>query len=374
MRSPAARVPRRKIRFALVGLGHIAQVAIIPGFKQTKHAELVALVSGDARKRGRLGKELSISRIYSYEEFDRCLADPTVDAVFIALPNDLHCEYVIRAAAAGKHIICEKPLANAADEAREMIRSAAIHGVELMTAYRLHHEPAHLATLELIRSGKLGEARYFTSSFSYQVTDPGNIRLQSRRGGGPMLDIGIYCINAARQFFGAEPVEVSAFFARTRDRRFEEVEESATVMLRFPQGRLASFAVSFGASSVSRCLWVGTKGSVALEPAFEYAEALRQIVVIDDKPKEKTFPHTDQFGGEIDAFSRCLLEDRPIEPSGEEGLADLRIIDAIFASARTGQTVRLKPFSRSLRPQPSQAERKPAVRKPETVGVSSPHD
>ncbi|HET7537693.1 MAG TPA: Gfo/Idh/MocA family oxidoreductase [Candidatus Didemnitutus sp.] len=366
--------PERKIRFAVVGLGHIAQVAVLPGFKHAKHAELVALVSGDAKKLKKLAKQYDVTRTYSYEEFDRCLADPTIDAVYIALPNDLHCDCALRAAAAGKHILCEKPLADNLSDACLMTRVAEDHGVRLMTAYRLHFEPANLEAIELVRSGKLGEPRYFTASFSYQVTDPDNIRLQDQRGGGPIFDIGIYCLNAARQLMGDEATEVSAFFARSDDPRFREVEETAAVVLRFPRGRLASFLVSFGASSVSRCQLVGTKGDIVLEPAFEYAEGLKHVVTIDEKSRTKEFPHTDQFGGEIDAFASAILEKRPTEPSGEEGIADLRVISAIFQSARTGQAVKLPPFRRERRPSPRQVQRKPAVRKPEVVGADAPHD
>lgn len=364
----------RKIRFALVGLGHIAQSAVLPGFKQAKRAELAALVSGDPKKLKQLGKQYGVAQTYGYEEFGRCLADPDIDAVFVALPNDMHCDCVLRAAEAGKHILCEKPLADHPSEARLMMRTAIENRVRLMTAYRLHFEPAHLATLELIRSGKLGEARFFTSTFSYRITDADNIRLKAERGGGPILDIGIYCLNAARQFFEAEPVEVSAFLARSRDPLFKEVEETAAVLLRFPEGRLATFTVSFGAASISRCQWVGTKGNVVLEPAYEYSTALRQVVTIDEKPKEKTFPRTDQFGGEIDAFAECLLNDTDPEPNAEEGFADLRVIEAIFESGRSGRTVRLPPFTRVRRAEPDQVERKAPVRKPETVNVSSPHD
>lgn len=364
----------RRIRFAVVGLGHIAQVAVLPGFRQAKRAELAALVSGDPQKLRRLGRKYSVSRTYGYEEFDRCLADPAIDAVFIALPNDLHYDCVLRAAEAGKHILCEKPLADHPGDAQAMMRAALVNGVRLMTAYRLHFEPAHLATLELVRSGRLGEPRYFTSSFSYQITDPKNIRLRQARGGGPLLDIGVYCINAARQFLGDEPVEVSAFLARTRDPRFAEVEETASAILRFPQGRLASFIVSFGATEVSRFQWVGTKGSVVLEPAYEYSTGLRQVVTLDERTQEKTFPQTDQFGGEIDAFCESILSGTEPEPSGEEGLADLRVVEAIFESGRSGRSVRLPPFGRVRRPDASQAKKKPAVRKPKVVNVSSPHD
>lgn len=373
-RSHSRRYASRKIRFAVVGLGHIAQVAVLPGLKKARQAELAALVSGDARKLKTLAAKHGVTRTFSYDTFDQCLADPEIDAVYVALPNDLHCDCVLRAAAAGKHILCEKPLAENSVDARRMQRVAADHGVRLMTAYRLHFEPAHRATIALIRSGKLGESRYFTSSFSFQVTDRKNIRLNAERGGGPLYDIGIYCLNAARQFMDAEPIEVSAFLARTQDPRFTEVEETASVLLRFPEGRLASFVVSFGASSVSRCQWVGTKGHVVLEPAFEYTTALRQVVTIGDKSREKTFPRTDQFAGEIEAFCACLRKNTGPEPNAEEGYADLRVIAAIFKSAHSGRAVQLPPFARARQTETRVIEKKPSRRKPKEVNARSPHD
>jgi glucose-fructose oxidoreductase len=378
---PAAATPEtppapesRKIRYALVGLGHIAQAAVLPGFAQAANSELAALVSGDAKKLKELQKKHPTAKTYTYEKFDECLADPAIDAVYIALPNDLHIDCALRAFAAGKHVLCEKPLAMHARDARQMIEAAAEHGVKLMTAYRLHYEPATLATLELVRSGRLGEPRYFSSTFSYQVTDPDNIRLSLERGGGPVYDIGTYCINAARHLMGEEPVEVAAMLARSDDSRFDEVEETAAVILRFPRGRLASFVVSFGAGSASRCEFVGTKGRVILEPAFEYSEALKQTVVIDDKPEEKSFVHTDQFGGEIEAFSQCILEDREPPSPGQEGLADVRIIKAIFAAARRGCTIRLSPLEPPVQPSAAQVKLKPAIKPPEPVHADSPHD
>src|SRR5690606_35765018 len=152
--------------------------------------------------------------------------------------------------------------------------------------------------------------RYFSSTFSYQVTDPKNIRLKFERGGGPVYDIGTYCINAARYLMQDEPNEVSAFLARSEDKRFDEVEETAAVLLRFPRGRLASVVVSVGSGTASRYELVGTKGRIVLDPAYEYSSALKQTVIIDEKPRKKEFPRTDQFGGEIEAFSRCILEKR----------------------------------------------------------------
>jgi glucose-fructose oxidoreductase len=366
--------PAAKVRYAVVGLGHIAQTAVLPGFAQAKNSELAALVSGDWKKLRKLKKQYEVARTFTYEEFDECLADPEIDAVYVALPNDLHLDCVLRAAAARKHILCEKPLATNARDALLMGRVAEEYGVKLMTAYRLHFEPATLATIELIRSGKLGEARYFSSTFSYQMTDKDNIRLSLERGGGPVYDIGIYCINAARSLMQDEPIEVFAMLARSADKRFDEVEESAAVTLRFPRGRLASFTISFGASSASRLEFAGTKGRVVLEPAYEYSEPLKQVVTIDEKPEEKTFPHTDQFGGEIEAFSECILQGTEPEASAEEGAADLMVVDAIFASAQQGRPIRIRPWRKRRALEPEQVKQKPKEPEPTTVNVDPPYD
>jgi predicted dehydrogenase len=373
-KSPPLAAAGHEIGYAVIGLGHITQVAVLPGFAHAKNSRLVALVSGDRKKLQKLGKQYEVEKTFHYEQFDECLADPEVDAVYIGLPNDLHFDCVLRAAAAGKHILCEKPLALNATEARGMIQAARDHDVKLMTAYRLHFEPANLATIELIKSGKLGEPRYFSSNFSYQVTDPDNIRLQFARGGGPIYDIGIYCINAARYLMQDEPIEVTGMLARSEDPRFNEVEETASAILRFPRGRLASFNVSFGAADVARYEFVGTKGRVVLEPAYEYSEGLKQIVTIDGKTEEKSFPKTDQFGGEIEHFTECILEGREPEPSGAEGLADVRIIEAIFDSDASGRTIRFKPTHKGNRPGEHQVKRKRGVKKPATVHVTAPHD
>jgi glucose-fructose oxidoreductase len=172
-----------------------------------------------------------------------------------------------------------------------------------------------------------------------------------------------------------EPEEISGMLARSADPRFNEVEETAAALLRFPRGRLASFVVSFGAAAVARYEIVGTKGRVVLEPAYEYSEALKQIVTIGEKTEEKTFARTDQFGGEIEAFSECIRHHREPEPSGREGLADVRIIEAIFASDARGRHVRIAPFKKTVRPAGKQVKRKPAVKKkPKVIGADAPHN
>lgn len=372
---PSSRSSRRKVRYAVVGLGHIAQAAVLPGFRKAKNSEIAALVSGDTTKLRELQTEYDVVAAYNYADFDACLDSPDIDAVFIALPNDLHFDCCLRALHAGKHVLCEKPLALSVRDAEEMLDAAEQNGVRLMTAYRLHFEPANLSAIELIRRGKIGEPRYFNSTFSYQVIDPDNIRLQWARGGGPVFDIGTYCINAARYLMGDEPEEVSAVLANTGDKRFREVEETASAILRFPGGRLATFTVSFGAADSARYELVGTKGSIILDPAYEYSMGLNRTVKIDDREKTKEFPHVDQFAGELEEFSACILENREPEASAREAIGDLRVIEAIFESAESGRVVRLPPFARRRRPSLQQVRRKRASNhEPRLVHVDAPHD
>jgi len=212
-----ANLSRRKskntaIRYGVVGLGHIAQVAVLPAFKPAKkNSLLTALVTEDAKKARKLSQQYKVARVYTYEQFDELLTSDVVDALYICLPNHLHRDYATRALKAGVHVLCEKPLALSERDCLQMADAAAATGAKLMTAYRLHFEEANLEALKMCKSGKLGDLRYFTSSFSFQVTDPENIRLRSETGGGPLWDIGIYCISAARALFRAEPDEVFAF-------------------------------------------------------------------------------------------------------------------------------------------------------------------
>jgi predicted dehydrogenase len=199
---------RGPIRYAVVGLGHIAQVAVLPAFAHAKrNSRLTALVSDDPRKRQVVGAKYRVENTYSYDEYEACL--DTVDAVYIALPNSMHAEYTIRAARAGVHVLCEKPMAVTADECQAMIAACRQHRVKLMIAYRLHFEEINLAVIDLVRKGRIGVAKFFNSSFALTVRD-GNIRTDKTLGGGTLYDIGVYCINAARHVFRSEPKEVMA--------------------------------------------------------------------------------------------------------------------------------------------------------------------
>ena len=365
-------MPARKIRYAVVGLGHIAQVAVLPAFQHARsNCELAALVSGDDTKLRELGKRYGIEALFDYDEYDNLLASGEIDAVYIALPNHQHAEFTIRAARAGIHILCEKPMAVTERECRSMIRAVDRHDVKLMIAYRLHFEQANLSAVEVVRSGKLGEPRVFSSVFTMDVKK-GDIRLRKETGGGTLYDIGIYCINAARYLFRDEPIEAMAMSANNGEKRFAEVEEMVSATLRFPQERLATFTCSFGASDVAAFQVVGTKGDVELDPAYEYALELKQKVTVDGKSTEKTFAKRDQFAPELIYFSDCILADRQPEPSGWEGLADVRAIEALYRSARSGRPVKIRPIEKRTRPTLKQEIRRPPVRKPKEVKARAP--
>jgi predicted dehydrogenase len=364
-----------KVRYAVVGLGHIAQVAVLPAFDHAENSELTALVSSDSEKLEKLGRKYKVRGRYSYDEFEECLDSGSVDAVYIALPNHLHREYTERAARRGVHVLCEKPMAVTEEDCRSMIRMAEENQVKLMIAYRLHFEEANLRAIDLVQSGKLGDPRLFDSVFTMTVKE-GDIRLNPRElGGGTLYDIGIYCINAVRNLYGAEPMEVVAFSANCGDQRFDQCEETTSAILRFPgRERLATFTCSFGAADVSHYRVVGSKGELVMEPAYEYAEELEQKITIEGRTRSKTFQKRDQFAPELISFSDCILNGAAPEPSGWEGLADVRIIRALYRSADTGQPVELEPFTREDRPSQEQEIRRPPVSKPELVNTEAPSE
>jgi len=362
-------MPKRLIRYAVVGLGHIAQAAVLPAFGNARrNSKLAAIVSGDALKRDELARRYEIDRACAYDQYDALLHSGDIDAVYIALPNNLHAEYAERAAWAGVHVLCEKPMAVTEEQCERMARAAREHGVKLMVAYRLHFERANLEAIEIARSGRIGEPRLFTSTFSQQVV-PGNIRVKRELGGGVLYDIGIYCINAARSLFRDEPVEVLGMAAGALD----EVEESVSGTLRFPSDRLAAFTASFGASKVSEYRLVGTKGELAVDPAFEYAKPLEHRLSLDGAVVgERRFAKRDQFAPELLYFSDCLVQNRDPEPSAEEGLADIRIIRALYRSIETGAPVALGPYQRRERPSLEQEIRRPPIEKPSVIHAQAP--
>jgi predicted dehydrogenase len=356
---------------AVIGQGHFAQAAVLPAFAQLAGVELAALVSGSEHKLHELGALYGVDRLCSYDQLDELLGSHAVDAVYVAVPNDLHAEVAMIAARHGVHVMCEKPMAPTEVECMQMIRACERANVRLMIAYRLHFEAANLIAVEIARGGELGEPRIFSSVFSMQVRD-GNIRVQSRRGSGPIYDIGVYCINAARYLFRAEPIEVAATRLAGRDPRFTAVDEAMAVTMRFPAERVAQFTCSFGAHDRAHYEVIGTEGYLTLDNAYEYAAEMTLHVSGKHGDKERTFAKRDQIAAEIEYFARCIRDGVDPEPSGWEGLADVRIIQAVLAAARFGRAVPIEPVARGRRPDLGQEIRIAAHELPPLVGVERP--
>jgi predicted dehydrogenase len=366
-----SRKSNRKIRYAVVGLGHLAQVAVLPAFKKAQNSELVAIVSGDVEKRTQLGKKYRLEQVYSYDDYEKALF--AVDAVYIALPNHLHRDYAVRAARAGVHVLCEKPMAVTEQDCEVMIEGANQSGVKLMIAYRLHFEKGNLEAVRLARSGKLGQLRIFNSEFAQQVVaDSIRVTEPAENGGGPVYDMGMYSINAARYVLHAEPTAVLACSANHGEARFRKVDEMTSAILRFPEDQLATFTCSFGAADVSCYTLTGTKGLLTADPAYDYVVGIKHQLTIGKKTMTRKFPKRDQFAAELIYFSDCILTGKEPEPSGLEGLADVRIVRAIYQSARTGRVVELGEFPPKKRPTSQQEIHRPAHGKPNTVNVQSP--
>jgi glucose-fructose oxidoreductase len=358
-----------KVRYAVVGLGHIAQVAVLPAFAHARrNSQLAAVVSDDRTKRREIAKRYQLDRTFTYDQFDECLGQ--VDAVYIALPNSMHAEYTIRAAKAGVHVLCEKPMAVTAQECQRMIAACRKGRVKLMIAYRLHFETLNLAAMDLARRGRLGELKFFTSSFSMTVRR-GDIRTMRAFGGGTLYDIGVYCINAARNLFRAEPTQVSAISINSGLATLADIDETTASTLRFGDDQVASFVTSFNAADVAAYRIVGTKGDLHADPAYEYAEGLKYTLTLDGKTTKKAVGKRDQFAPELLYFSDCILNDREPEPSGEEGLQDVRIVQALYRSARTGRPVALRPFQKRTSPTSRQRVTRPGVGKPALIKVQS---
>ena len=367
------------MKFAVIGLGHIAQAAVLPAFKHARpHAELTALVSSSPAKLKALGRRYRVKNLSSYADADKLFDSGAIDAVYIATPNTEHAEWAVRAANAGLHVLCEKPLATSVEDCERMIEACERNGVHLMTAYRLHFERCNLEVAEIVRKKRIGEARYFDSQFSMQVK-AGNIRLDRELGGGPEWDIGIYCQNAARYVFADEPTQLWATTTNSGDRRFTEVHETVHVTMKFPRERIAHFVCSFGAADRSRYEIVGTKGSVVCDPAFHYAQDLSyELTLVDktgrEKKTRKKFAKRDQFAPEFVHLAKCVRANRRPEPSGLEGLIDVAIIKAIHRSLATGGWAVVEAPEKRRRPSLRQEMRRPAVpREPKLVQAESGH-
>ena len=339
--------PARRLGVAVVGLGHLSLEQILPGFGEAKHVRLAALVSGDPEKRRVVAAQHGVpaDALYDYRDFERLRDDPRVDVVYVVLPNAMHREFTERAAAAGKHVLCEKPMATSSADAQAMVDAVRAAGRKLMVAYRSQYEPTNRALIEVARSGQLGPLRLI-QAVNGQNDTPGQWRQnRAMAGGGSLPDVGIYCLNAARYVTGEEPVEVTATLTRPEgDPRFREVEDICSFTLRFPSGVLATCTSGYSHHESRWLRVIGTDGWAELDPAFGYSGQRMRLArqaggaqVLE----ERRFEQTNQFAREMDGFAVAIRDGVTPGTPGEEGVADMRLIEAIYHAAESGGAVHL---------------------------------
>jgi predicted dehydrogenase len=334
----------KKLGFAVVGLGKIAEEAVLPAFRHTKNAKLVAVVSRDAAKAKRVARKFGAKSYYQSDDFSSCLLNPGVDAIYIATPPGNHLKVTHAAVAAGKHILCEKPLAATTTQSAEMVAVCKRAGVTLMTAYRKYFEPSSLALKKLIASGKLGKLDAIHTSFSENyrpgLSQPWLVDLELS-GGGPLMDLGIYCINSGRWLAGDDPIEVDAESWRRDDTTFHHVEEGISFRAKFPGGLLLHGNSTFSAELSSFIYVQGTEGWAMLTPAFTFHEPRLLSWSMKGKITTRKFPVLDEFALEIDAFATAIQRRKTPEPDGQQGHRDVIIASAIYESARQGHPVHI---------------------------------
>lgn len=338
---------KRKIGFAIVGLGELAVGQILPAFGESRLSAPVALVSGHPDKARKLAEVYGIDprAVYTYQDYERLADNNKVDAVYIVLPNSMHAEYTVRGLKLGKHVLCEKPMAVTVDECEQMIDASRQANRKLMIAYRLHYEPYNRKAMELCRQQAIGKLKCFSSSNCQTVQAP-NIRLSRELGGGPVGDVGVYSINAARYTLQEEPIEVNAVAHQPKDDpRFREVPETVVYTLRYPSGAIAHCESGFGHGRSEYFRVVGAEGFIEMDPAFGYHG--QRLYVQSRSPhggqekQELVLQPVNQFAAEMDHFSECILAGKTPHTTGEMGMADMRIVTAVHEAARTGRTVKL---------------------------------
>ncbi|MBC8103963.1 MAG: Gfo/Idh/MocA family oxidoreductase [Cytophagales bacterium] len=357
--APAALPPDRRVGFAVVGLGRLSLEEILPAFGESTRCRATALVSGDRQKALRVAQQYGIkeSSVYDYQTYDRLADNPDVEVIYIVLPNGMHAEYTIRGAKAGKHILCEKPMANTSREAAEMIQACRAANRKLMIAYRIQYEPFNTSVKKLVRAslesgkGELGKIKLLTmANGQSQGGDLKQWRLdKTLAGGGALPDIGIYCLNTARFLTGEEPIEISGaqVYSTPGDPRFREVEETVNWLMRFPSGVMANCSTSYGMHETRHYQVHASDAWAQMNPAFAYTGLRLQIgrkSPFDPRAEgieERRLNQKNQFALEMDHMAMCVQENKTPYTPGEEGLQDHRLMEAIYESGRTGKTIKL---------------------------------
>ncbi|WP_266364398.1 Gfo/Idh/MocA family protein [Tellurirhabdus rosea] len=346
--TPAPLPDDQRVGYTIVGLGHLSLDELLPAFGESKKSKLVALVSGSPEKMRKVAQQYGVKpeNCYSYENFDRLRDNPAVQVVYIVLPNSMHAEYTIRAAQAGKHVLCEKPMANSSQECQAMIDACRRADRKLMIAYRIQYEPNNRMLRQMVREKKYGEVKFIEAVNNQNSANPQHWRhIKALAGGGALPDIGLYCLNTIRFLLGEEPTEVFGYqYSTPGDARFREVEELMSWQMKFPSGIHASCATHYGVHESRRYRVHADRGWMGLDPAFPYEGIRMEVAWAEGKVEHKDQPNLgqkNQFATEMDHFSECVKENKPPFTPGEEGLQDQRIMEAIYQSAREGRPVKL---------------------------------
>jgi predicted dehydrogenase len=341
--SAFASAPDKKIGYCVVGLGRIAD-HYLRGCKNSPTSPITALVSGHRDKALRIARDYNIpeSSVYSYEQYDRIRDNKSINAVIICLPNSMHAEYTIRAAKAGKHVLCEKPMSTSVKDAEAMIAACAAAQVKLMIAYRLHYEPTTLRAIQLLRSGTLGKLQSIVASNGFNI-GPNEWRTDKvLGGGGPLMDVGIYCLNATRYLTGEEPTsfEAYSFTIDKGDPRFATVEENTSWMQRFPSGLVASCTTTYGAHMPGFYRVNGSRGWLQVDGYGYEGQQLTGSYVTEDSAappttldERSTRTDPSQFTAQVDHFSDCIVHNKAPRTAGQEGLLDMRHMRSIYKAA-----------------------------------------
>lgn len=345
---PTPVAPAKKIGFAIVGIGDLALAQVLPAFANSKYAKPVALVSGHLDKAKKVAMQYSINEknIYNYQNFDDIKNNDEIDVVYIILPNNMHHEFVLRTAKAGKHVLCEKPMAMNPKECEEMITACEKANRKLMIAYRMQYEPNAAQCRQWVQSKEYGTVKLLEFYNGQDNGDPNQWRLKKSYGGGSMMDVGIYCLNTCRYLLGEEP---DAVFATTHstagDERFKEVDESMLFQLYFPSGVKASCVTTLGAHQSRRYRVYTDKGTwFGMDPAFDYKGVRTELSQAKGKLEWRSNPtleEKNQFALELDHMASCVYDNKKPFTPGEEGLQDQRIIEALFQSAKEGKIIKL---------------------------------
>jgi xylose dehydrogenase (NAD/NADP) len=330
------------IRMALIGLGNFSLNRTLPAIRSCEHVEPTVLVSSSTEKAERIANEQDVDTGITYEMFEQGAAVDEYDAVYIATPITTHERYAKTAAALGKHVLCEKPMAGDAEQARAMAAACEDHGVTLMIAYRSQFEPTIRRVRTLLGDGYIGDPVQLQSTFSSPIVKrhgPGQWRLSDDlAGGGPVINLGIYQINTIRFLLGENPASVTAT-TTAQGEGFSEVEEHAGYTLAFPSGAIAGCTTSYNSDRDNILRIVGTQGKIEIDPAYGVTTSHEVRVERDEWASTYETPAFNEITEEFEYFASCLLDDRDPEQDGNHGITDMEVIDAIYESAEQGQRI-----------------------------------